>query len=557
MNDSTKSTGPRVTLKVKLAASYGLLIVLLAFGVGSALNAMASVNERASAIVERHARMVNLAETIRTNELRVQRDVRESLLMADPARVDAIKARINASRRNLDEANRTLTEMADAEDVRVLDELAAARGELRAANNRVVTFSREGNQDAALELVARIGSEQWVRVRDKVDAAVARFQGQMEAARAEATATYEGNWSRLAGILLASVVLALMAGGYIIWNLNRSLRSALAMADAVAEGDLTARAEVRSNDEVADLVHALRRMTYRLRGVVEEVRTTVESVAAGSEEISATSGELSSGALRQASATQEASAAMEEMTATIGQSSQNANQTESIADASAATAAVSGDAVAKAVDAMEQIATKILVVQEIARQTDLLALNAAVEAARAGEYGRGFAVVASEVRKLAERSQAAATEISTLSADTVKAAQEAGEMLRHLVPEIGKTAELVQAISLAGREQSVGASQINSSIQDLDTITQQTSASASELASTAKELATRAAQLQRGLAFFKATGRSTAGRRPGGPPPQVAPASGGTALEVMDDTSLDLVDLAPHNDDFDLAPTGT
>jgi methyl-accepting chemotaxis protein len=142
-------------------------------------------------------------------------------------------------------------------------------------------------------------------------------------------------------------------------------------------------------------------------------------------------------------------------------------------------------------------------VQEIARQTDLLALNAAVEAARAGEHGRGFAVVASEVRKLAERSQAAAGEIGQLSASTVKAAQEAGQMLSRLVPAIKKTAELVTEISAACREQDVGTDQINQAIQQLDRVTQQNASASEQMSATSEELAAHAEQLQTSVAFFR------------------------------------------------------
>ncbi|MDP3410131.1 methyl-accepting chemotaxis protein, partial [Bosea sp. (in: a-proteobacteria)] len=205
----------------------------------------------------------------------------------------------------------------------------------------------------------------------------------------------------------------------------------------------------------------------------------------------------------QASSTEEASSSMEEMAANVKQNAENAATTEKMAGQSAKDAEASGIAVGKAVDAMQTIAQKINIVQEIARQTDLLALNAAVEAARAGEHGKGFAVVASEVRKLAERSQAAAAEIGTLSVDTVKVAQEAGAMLAKLVPDIKKTAELVEEITAACREQDVGSSQINQAIQQLDKVTQQNAAASEEVSATSEELAAQAEQLQSTIAFFK------------------------------------------------------
>ena len=176
------------------------------------------------------------------------------------------------------------------------------------------------------------------------------------------------------------------------------------------------------------------------------------------------------------------------MAANIKQNADNAAQTEKIARQSSADAQASGDAVNRAVQAMQTIAEKITFVQEIARQTDLLALNAAVEAARAGEHGKGFAVVASEVRKLAERSQTAAGEISQLSGQTVTAAREAGSMLAKLVPDIKKTAELVEEISAACREQDIGANQVNQAIQQLDKVIQQNAGAAEEMSATSEAL---------------------------------------------------------------------
>jgi methyl-accepting chemotaxis protein len=217
---------------------------------------------------------------------------------------------------------------------------------------------------------------------------------------------------------------------------------------------------------------------------------------------------LSQGATEQASSAEEASSSMEEMAANVKQNAENANQTEKIAAQSAKDAEASGVAVGRAVEAMRTIAEKITIVQEIARQTDLLALNAAVEAARAGEHGKGFAVVASEVRKLAERSQAAAAEIGTLSTDTVKVAQEAGAMLSRLVPDIKKTAELVEEITSACREQDVGSSQVNQAIQQLDKVGQQNASASEQVSSTSEELASQAEQLQAMISYFKIDNKS-------------------------------------------------
>jgi methyl-accepting chemotaxis protein len=212
---------------------------------------------------------------------------------------------------------------------------------------------------------------------------------------------------------------------------------------------------------------------------------------------------MSQGATEQASSIEEVSASVEEMAANIRQNADNASQTEKIAMKAALDAKEGGEAVAQTVDAMKQIAGKISIIEEIARQTNLLALNAAIEAARAGEHGKGFAVVASEVRKLAERSQRAAGEITELSGSSVKVAEKAGGLLAKILPDVQKTAELVQEITAASKEQDSGAAQINKAIQQLDQVIQQNASASEEMSSTSEELASQAEQLQTAIAFFK------------------------------------------------------
>ncbi len=281
----------------------------------------------------------------------------------------------------------------------------------------------------------------------------------------------------------------------------RNLKGAAHVAARIAEGDLTVAAQALSEQDV--LGHALVRMLENLRKTVAEVSASACNVATGSDEMSSTAQQLSQGATEQAAAAEESTAAMEEMAASVQQNADNARQTDKIASKAAEDARSSGDAVVRTAAAMKQVAEKIGIIEEIARKTDLLALNAAVEAARAGEHGKGFAVVASEVRKLAERSQTAAAEISRLTADGVHTAEGAGQLLGKLVPDIQKTAELVREIAAASEEQSTGAAQVNKAIQQLDQVIQQNSAASEQMASTAEELSSQAEVMQSSIAFFK------------------------------------------------------
>ncbi len=280
-------------------------------------------------------------------------------------------------------------------------------------------------------------------------------------------------------------------------------------ARIVSEGDLTATIDVNQKDEIGLLAAALQNMVEKLSNVVAEVRSASDYVSSGSLELSSSAQELSQGASEQAAAAEEASSSMEEMSSNIQANSDNAQQTEKIAIKASQDAEASGRAVSETVQAMNEITEKISVIEEIARQTDLLALNAAIEAARAGEHGKGFAVVADGVRKLAERSQQTAAEISDIARSSVDVAQKAGEMLDQLVPDIKRTADLVQEINAASIEQTAGAEQINKAIQQLDQVIQQNASAAEEMSSTSEELAGQSEQLQSTIDFFKVNQHTT------------------------------------------------
>ncbi|HTW80176.1 MAG TPA: methyl-accepting chemotaxis protein [Terracidiphilus sp.] len=284
-------------------------------------------------------------------------------------------------------------------------------------------------------------------------------------------------------------------------------------AEEISGGNLTVNIRERSAQD--KLMQALSAMVSGLTQTVSDIRSIAGEVAAASQSISTASVQVSKGASAQAAAAEEASSSMEEMVSNIKQNADNAQQTDKIANKSAKDAQESGKSVLEAVAAMKEIANKISIIEEIARQTNLLALNAAIEAARAGEHGKGFAVVAAEVRKLAERSQKAAGEINQLSATTLKVSEKSGEMLEKLVPDIQRTAELVQEISAASKEQDTGAEQINKALQQLEQVIQQNASASEEMASTTEELTGQSEQLVGALSFFHTGDEEGAHRRRG------------------------------------------
>ena len=317
-------------------------------------------------------------------------------------------------------------------------------------------------------------------------------------------------------ILVFTVVISILLSFFIVRSLLKQLGAEPTVisdiAHKIADGDLTLK--LNTGKKSVGVYAIMQQMAEKLQEVVSSVRQAADNVAAGSVQISSSAEETSQGATEQAAAAEEVSSSMEEMVSNIEQNAENASKTEEIARKSAEDARQGGEAVSQTVGAMKEIADKISIIEEIARQTNLLALNAAIEAARAGEHGKGFAVVAAEVRKLAERSGTAASEISELSSSSVQIAENAGTLLTSLVPNIEKTAELVQEIAAASAEQNSGAEQISGAIAQLDTVIQQSASASEEMASASEELSGQAQEMQTSMGFFKvADGNKTRGTR--------------------------------------------
>jgi methyl-accepting chemotaxis protein len=312
--------------------------------------------------------------------------------------------------------------------------------------------------------------------------------------------------------IVLAVVVAILLAGYIVSPINLAVKvmERMSVGDLVfADIDKAAADQgVARRDELGALGRAILNLKEKQTSVAQDIQTSAGQVSSGSEQLSEMAQGLSQGASEQAASIEELSASIEELASTIRQNADNTKQADSLARRVRESAEESGRSVSDTAASMKQIASKIGIIEEIARQTNLLALNAAIEAARAGEAGKGFAVVASEVRKLAERSATAAAEINELSARSVKVAGEAGIRLEELVPDIKKTANLIQEIAAASDEQSSGAEQIAKGITQMDMVVQRNASSSEELAATAEELSGQAANLSTTIGFFKISDES-------------------------------------------------
>ena len=434
-------------------------------------------------------------------------NIRDMLEVDDPLELQAFETTINELSSEVEHAyEQYQSTMTPGRGQDLFNAAMAARDDFKKALTQEVELAMQNRDQEAEAIVNGIGKQTALAYQAALDALSDYKLGKAEEEYHLALEEARSVTLLVSVVLAVGIVLALGLGIFLSLSISRPLAVSVRFLGEMAKGDLRSTLDKRyleRRDEVGDLSKALASFSAELRRIVQGILSASDQVASGSEQISSSAQQLSQGAAEQAASAEEVSASVEEMTATVKQNADNSLATESIAKKSALDAEQGGTAVNDSVSAMKEIATRISIIDEIARQTNLLALNAAIEAARAGDAGKGFAVVASEVRKLAERSQKAAGEIGDLSRNTVESATRAGEIIQQIVPDIRKTSDLVQEIASASAEQSSGVEQIAKAVSQLDSVIQQNASASEEMASMAEELSSQSEQLAQTISFFR------------------------------------------------------
>ena len=488
----------------RLTLGFGLVTLLLAFIATLGVMRMSNLNDGINLMANDRYPKTVWANTVVANINVIARAVRNALMSHNRDTIKAQLDRVGEARKNIKENIDKLDETITSEKGKAL---LKALNEIRAVNitgqDTLVKLISEGKKAQASALLLGDYSKDQKNYFEAINNLLT-YQGQlMEESSKEAKDTYDSARSLMIILSVISFLAAAAIALFVTRSVTVPINQAVTVANQLAEGDLTAKLTVDSNDETGRLLAAMQTMVGKLSEIIGEVRSAADNLSSASEEVSVTAQSMSQGASEQAASVEETSASVEQMSASINQNTENAKVTDGMATKAATEADEGGSAVRQTVDAMKSIAEKISIIDDIAYQTNLLALNAAIEAARAGEHGKGFAVVAAEVRKLAERSQVAAQEIGEVAKGSVGLAEKAGTLLDEMVPTIKKTSELVQEIAAASEEQSSGVAQINTAMTQLNQITQQAASASEELAATSEEMSSQAEQLQQLMGFFK------------------------------------------------------
>ena len=505
-------------LGTKLGGSYALLVLLIALCALISWLGLAKVDQHADSLTQELWPKVELSQSVINLINDNAQDVLATMYLDDPAQIRASIERISAkaaakSKYYTELAERMLT---TAEGKLTLARVLEARQQYIDSSTAALGLLEAGEQAAARAKLMAETMPLRQKYVDAITTGIEREEQSMEQALAAQRSEVAVIRRAMLFATLMAIGIATTMGLALTRSLAGNLRKASQAAQHLAEGDFTIRLEATSNDEVGQFVSAMKTMAEKLAQIIGEVRGAADSLSSASAKVSATAHSMSQSSGEQATSVEETSASVEQMSASITQNTGNARITDGIAGSAARQAAEGGAAVKDTVSAMKSIAAKIGIIDDIAYQTNLLALNAAIEAAieaaRAGEHGKGFAVVAGEVRKLAERSQVAAQEIGEVARGSVVLAERAGSLLDEIVPGIAKTSGLVQEITAASTKQSADVGQINTAMNQLHRITQQTASASEELATTAEEMSGQVEQLQQLMGFFTLTSHNASER---------------------------------------------
>lgn len=488
----------------RLGVGFGVVLLLLIVVSVSAYMRLGSLNQGIDLLVKDRFPKTVASNDIIAEVYKVANVTRNALLVSEPAKakeqLDSIPVSSKIITDRMNELEKTIT---DQKGQKLLGDVVDTRKEYVGELKKLIEMLASNDRVQATGLLMGSMTKAQEGYLSAINKLIDYQTELMQQSGQEADSVAQSGKTLLLSLASAAVLIALGFAFWITRSITRPVNAAVKAAEQIAEGDLMVQLNNDSKDEIGMLMSAMQNMVSRLTQIIGEVRTAADNLTNAAGQVSATAQSLSQSSSEQAASVEETTSSMEQMTASIAQNTENARVTDSMASKAATEAVDGGAAVAKTVDDMKSIAGKIGIIDDIAYQTNLLALNAAIEAARAGDHGKGFAVVAAEVRKLAERSQVAAQEISDLADSSVKQAERAGALLTEMVPSIRKTSDLVQEIASASQEQSAGVTQINGAMGQLNQATQQNASASEELAATAEELGAQAHQLQQTMTFFK------------------------------------------------------
>ena len=495
-------------LRIGVRLALCILGMLTAIAVNSALSLwqMSGINHRMAEVVNQQVRRARMITEFQDSFHNSTETLYEAMLRKDwsPARATTLQS-IRASSKRIFAQLRDIP--MDAQSAGLLDDVRRLIAHNREWQQTAIHLMTQGLYPQAATYYSQLAAPTVARVRADLNRIDTIQSGQIADAYQASRDAYALARNTAIGTTVLFALLAALSGWWITGSITRPLREAVSLASRVAEGDFTVRVATVSRDETGQLLAALSTMVTRLTSTLSAVRASAEHLYLASTQVSSTSQSLSQGASEQDASVDQTSATLEQSSASIAQNAANARTADSMARTVSEQATRGGSVVQQTLAAMQSIAERISIIDDIAYQTNMLALNAAIEAARAGEHGKGFAVVAAEVRKLAERSQVAAGEIGELASGSVAQAQAAGDLLEQIVPAIAKTSEFVQEISAASGEQASGIAQLNQAMAQLSTATQQNASASEQLAATAEEMNAQAQQLQQLIAQFKIDGQ--------------------------------------------------